>query len=229
MARVRTDEKRNEIVKVAQELFDKYGFDRTSMSMISDRLGGSKATLYGYFKSKEELFRAVVDHDIPEQSEKLTQEFLSGKDLREGFTNLAIAYLTRLLSPTPIANMRMMANQPEDSTMALDFWESTLKPAWLRLTDRLEILMDEGLLKRVDPWMATMHWKGLLEWDMLDRRLLGITKQIGPAEIVKAATTGVDAFLSLYGANGQQAGKKMTKVGPQPYPRKKAPANRRSR
>ena len=228
MARVRTDEKRNEIVRVAQELFDKYGFDRTSMSMISDRLGGSKATLYGYFKSKEQLFRAVVDHDIPEQSEKLMQEFLSGKDLREGFTNLAIAYLTRLLSPTPIANMRMMANQPEDSTMASDFWESTLKPAWLRLTDRLEILMDEGLLKRVDPWMATMHWKGLLEWDMLDRRLLGITKEIDPAEIVKAATTGVDAFLSLYGANGQHAGKKMTKVGPQPYPRRKTPAQRRA-
>ena len=221
MVRVRTDEKRQEIVKVAQQLFDKYGFDRTSMSMISDSLGGSKATLYGYFKSKEELFRAVVDHDIPEQSEILMQAFLSGKDLREGFTKLAVAYLTRLLSPTPIANMRMMANQPDDSTMPADFWESTLKPAWLRLTERLVILMDEGLLKRVDPWMATMHWKGLLEWDMLDRRLLGITKQIDPAEIMRAATTGVDAFLTLYGVNGHDAGKKMTKVGPRPHPDKK--------
>jgi len=217
VVRVRTDQKRQEIVKVAQQLFDKYGFDRTSMSMISDSLGGSKATLYGYFKSKEELFRAVVDHDIPEQSERFMQEFLAGKDLREGLTKLAIAYLTRLLSPTPIANMRMMANQPEDSTMPAEFWDSTLKPAWLRLTDRLEILMDEGLLKRVDPWMATMHWKGLLEWDMLDRRLLGITKQIDPAEIMQAATAGVDAFLTLYGANGHEAGKKMTKIGPRPH------------
>ena len=226
MVRVRTDEKRQEIIRVAQQLFEEFGFDRTSMSMISDRLGGSKATLYGYFKSKDELFRAVVDHDIPEQSERFMQEFLSGKDLREGLIKLGIAYLTRLLSPTPIANMRMLANQPEDSTMPREFWESTLKPAWKRLTIRLELLMDEGLLKRADPWIATMHWKGLNEWDLLDKRLLGITKQTDPADILKAATTAADAFLALYGANGRKAGKRMTKIGPQKHPgmksRKKA-------
>ena len=211
MARVRTEEKRQEIVQVAAQLFEQFGFDRTSMSMISDRLGGSKATLYGYFKSKDELFRAVVDHDIPEQSEKLMQEFLSGKDLREGLTKLGIAYLMRLLSPTPIANMRMLANQPEDSTMPKEFWESTLKPAWRRLTQRLEMLMDEGMLKRVDPWMATMHWKGLHECDMLDRRLLGIDKQIDPSEIMRAATTAADAFLELYGTKKSTAKLKKAK------------------
>lgn len=227
MVRVRTDEKRQEIVKVAQQLFEEYGFDRTSMSMISDRLGGSKATLYGYFKSKDELFRAVVDHDIPEQSERFMQEFLSGKDLREGLTKLGIAYLTRLLSPTPIANMRMLANQPEDSTMPGDFWESTLKPAWERLTIRLELMMDEGLLKRADPWLATMHWKGLNEWDLLDKRLLGITKQTDPADILKAASTAADAFLALYGANGHEAGKRMIKIGSQKRPGKKAKARKK--
>lgn len=199
MARVRTDEKRQEIVQVASELFEKYGFDRTSMSMISDRLGGSKATLYGYFKSKDELFQAVVDFDIPAQSERLMQEFFSGKDLKESFTKLGIAFLTRLLSPTPIANMRMMANRPEESEVSKTFYKETLKPAWERLAFRIETLMDEGKLKRADPWVATMQWKGLNEWDLLDRRLLGIEKTIAPAEILRAATTAAEAFLQLYG------------------------------
>lgn len=222
MARVRTEEKRREIVRVASELFEQQGFDRTSMSMIADRLGGSKATLYGYFKSKEELFEAVVHYDIPEQSDRLMQEFLSGENLRDGLTKLGIAYLTRLLSPTPIANMRMLANQPEGSRMARAFYEETLKPAWGRLTERIEVLMDEGLLRRADSWIATMHWKGLNELDMLDRRLLGVSAEIDPAEIAKAASTAADAFLQLYGkGNGSkrtagqraaQSGKKSAKT-----------------
>ena len=36
------------------------GYERTSMSEIAARLGGSKATLYSYFPSKEELFFGVV-------------------------------------------------------------------------------------------------------------------------------------------------------------------------
>ena len=64
--RVRTEEKREEIIRIAAELFQENGFERTSMSTISERLGGSKATLYGYFKSKEDLLLAVVHHDVPE-------------------------------------------------------------------------------------------------------------------------------------------------------------------
>ena len=210
MARVRTDEKRQEIVRVASELFEQYGFDRTSMSMIADRLGGSKATLYGYFKSKEELFQAWIAYDVPAQSDRLMQEFLSGKDLKEGLTKLGIAFLTRLLSATPIGNMRMLANQPEGSEMAKAFYTETLRPAWQRLADRMEMLMDDGLLRRADPWVATMQWKGLNEWDLLDRRLLGISKQIEPSEILKAATTAADAFLTLYGV--EKAGKKKPKA-----------------
>lgn len=36
--------------------------ERASMNELAKRLGGSKATLYGYFPSKEELFVAVVQN-----------------------------------------------------------------------------------------------------------------------------------------------------------------------
>ena len=197
--RVRTEAKRQEIIQVASELFEQQGFDRTSMSMIADRLGGSKATLYGYFKSKEELFQAWVAYDVPAHSDRMMHEFLASEDLRDGFTKLGIAFLTRLLSATPIGNMRMLANQPEGSEMARAFYKGTLKPAWQRLADRIEILMDEGMLERADPWVAAMHWKGLNEGDLLDRRLLGINKQIDAAEIEKAAMNAAEAFLKIYG------------------------------
>lgn len=197
--RVRTEEKRREIVDVASELFEEHGFERTSMSMISERLGGSKATLYGYFKSKEQLLAAVLLYDVTDQADRLMNEFLSSDDLRDGLIKLGVAYMTRRLSSVPIANVRMVANQPADSTLGKEFFERVLQPAWQRLARRFELLMDQGLLKRTDPWVAAMHWKGLNEWDMFEKRLLGAIRGPDLDEINRASTLAADAFLKLYG------------------------------
>ena len=197
--RVRTEEKRREIVRIAAELFEQHGFDRTSMSMISERVGGSKATLYGYFRSKEELLEAVLIYDVTEEADRLMNEFLAGEDLRQGLIGLGIAYLTRRLSSMPIANVRMVATLPNGSEVGTRFYEGVLRPAWQRLADRFEMMMDEGVLKRIDPWVAAMHWKGLNEWDMFERRLLGASSEPDPKEIERAATYAADAFLKLYG------------------------------
>ena len=205
--RVRTEEKRREIVKAAQELFEEHGYDRTSMSMISERVGGSKATLYGYFKSKEQILQEVLVYDVTEEAERLMNELLSGDDLREGLIALGVAYMMRRLSSTPVANIRMVATQPDGSTIGKKFYEEVLRPAWERLADRFGMMMDDGILKRADPWVAAMHWKGLNEWDMFERRLLQAIPGPDPEVLQRTATLAADAFLVLYGANGHAAGK----------------------
>src|SRR5471030_3424689 len=56
----RSDAKRRAILDVASEVFLAQGYAATSMSEIAARLGGSKGTLYNYFRSKEELFGAFI-------------------------------------------------------------------------------------------------------------------------------------------------------------------------
>src|SRR3954464_10654712 len=56
-------DRRELILDVASEVFLKEGYAATSMSEIAARLGGSKGTLYNYFKSKEELFEAYVSRN----------------------------------------------------------------------------------------------------------------------------------------------------------------------
>lgn len=197
--RVRTEGKRQEIVQIATELFEKNGFERTSMSMISERVGGSKATLYGYFRSKEELLHAVLNYDVTTEAERLMNELLSGENLRDGLIALGIAYMTRRLSSVPISNVRMVATQPPGSTVGKEFYENVLGPAWKRLARRFEMLMDEGRLRRADPWVAAMQWKGMCEWDMFEKRLLGAIQEGDPVEIKKAAIFAADSFLVLYG------------------------------
>jgi hypothetical protein len=61
------------------------------------------------------------------------------------------------------------------------------------------MLMDQGRLKRADPWVTFMHWKGLCDWDFFERRLLGAIDGPDPKEVRRAATAAADAFLKLYG------------------------------
>lgn len=196
--RVRTEEKRHEIVRIAAELFEELGYERTSMSAIAARVGGSKATLYGYFASKEDLLRAVLDRDVNEKADRLMQEFLSEKDLRSGLIRLGIAFLTS--QPSRTATIRSVANQP----IAQEFYENVLRPAWQRLADRFATMMKEGRLRFADPWITAMHWKGLNEWDMLEKHLLCAKVGTNPNEIVTAATAAADAFMTVY-ANPPEA------------------------
>ena len=53
--------KRRQIIDGARRMFLAQGFDAASMNDIAREAGVSKGTLYVYFKSKEELFEAIVE------------------------------------------------------------------------------------------------------------------------------------------------------------------------
>jgi AcrR family transcriptional regulator len=212
MARARTEEKRGEIVRLAAELFEQMGYDRCSMALLSERLGGSKATLYGYFPSKEELLRAVLDFQVATDADRIMRNFPASDDLRESLILLGTAYLNKRMSPLPLMNFRMVATQPAGSTMGKDFYENIIQPAFQRLTARFEALIEEGKLKDEDPEVMMLHWKGLCDWDFFERRLLGVIEGPDPKKVKKAATLAADAFLKLYGTEAPAKKKKAKKA-----------------
>lgn len=199
--RVRTEGKRREIVETAAELFVEQGFERTSMSAIAERVGGSKATLYGYFSSKDDLLRAVLEYDVAQESMRVMRDFNPEDDLEEALLGLGIRYLTERLGPLPIANISILANQPRGSTLGFEFYEAMLRPAWQLLADHFQTMMEAGRLRRDDPWVAAMHWKGLNEGELVEKRLIGAMPVIDHAEIDNAAKLAVGAFLKIYAAD----------------------------
>ena len=139
--RKKNEGKRREIVKAASELFVEQGYERTSMSAISERVGGSKATLYGYFESKEELLRAVLADAVAESAERLMHAFPPSDDMRAGFIRLGEDYLMDRLAPLPIMQLRIVASQPEETRFGADFYATVLRPAWETFSHRLATLV----------------------------------------------------------------------------------------
>ena len=65
-------EAREKIVRVADRLFGRFGFQKTSMDEIARIARKAKGSLYYHFASKEDLFREVVQKEIDEIKSTLT-------------------------------------------------------------------------------------------------------------------------------------------------------------
>jgi len=206
VVRTRSDDKRREIIRVAAATFQELGYDRTSMLTIAERMRGSKQTLYNYFGSKEELLRAVLDFDVGEVAGQALDRLGAEKSLRKGLARLGQVYLERQLAPLAISNIRIVATQPAETGIGEDFYKNILCAAWKRVADAFRILMSEGKLRRADPWLAAMHFKGLVLQDLLERQLLNASEQPDPGELERVAKDAADAFLRIYG--GEEASPK---------------------
>lgn len=65
------DQTRDKIVSVADKLFGRFGFQKTSMDEIAKISRKAKGSLYYHFSSKEKLFREVVQNEVNELKAKL--------------------------------------------------------------------------------------------------------------------------------------------------------------
>ncbi len=55
------DVRKNEILDVAEELFNLNGFDATTISAIIEKAGIARGTVYYHFKSKEDVLDALIE------------------------------------------------------------------------------------------------------------------------------------------------------------------------
>lgn len=93
---------KDDILKEAQKLFQRFGIKKTTMEDIAKAMGKGKSTLYYYFCSKEEIFDAVVQKEMDEVFEHVNhavEKAESAEDKLKAFT------LTRIRAVEKRANL----------------------------------------------------------------------------------------------------------------------------
>ena len=192
-----TDAKRREIVETAWEVFRGKGFDGTSMSDVSERLGGSKATLYRYFSSKDALFAAALEQVIGELAERPFAWLTGQGDFEARLLHFAKDYLAARLAPDSIAIERALVAEGERSDLGERLRQQFVQPHWRRLAAVLDQEMQAGRLRKADPMMAAWQFRGMIEVDLVERRLHG-DATITAHEVERAVAAGVETFLRAY-------------------------------
>ena len=202
--RVKTEERRQAIIEKAGEVFRELGFDRTSMSEIAARVGGSKATLYSYFTSKEELFTEVnrISPEVGNIFKPFADPSLkisSFEELRETLVTFGLRYVKFTLSPDVLAVRRNLIAHGDRSDIGKRAFESGPMQNYMLVAAFLERMMREGYLRQEVPWVEMGHLTHLLESGLVLPRLIGVLKTVTLEMINDAIPRSVDVFIRGYG------------------------------
>ena len=192
----KSDSKRQAILDTALRLFQTQGFDKTSVSEITAAVGGSKATIYSHFPSKEELFVECMM--------AAAENYMAGtlKHLDASTADPAIAlfdfgrsFLNFICSPSQLEVRRLMIAEAARSGTGKLFFDK-ITALRTHVSAFIAKCMTSGTLRVDDPVLAADHLGALLEAEILEPLLLHV-RESSPAEreIALAAGRAVAAFL----------------------------------
>jgi AcrR family transcriptional regulator len=198
--KVRTDAKRDEILEVARAAFLELGYERTSMAEIATRVGGSKATLYGYFPSKEALFMATIER-LAEQyiSPALAELETSTDDVRVGLRRFGEQFLAFVSTQESVATYRMVISQAAHSDIGQAFFEAGPDRIDRELARYLSGAMSRGQLRKADADVTATHFLALLtHGEMWRHYFMHKVPVLTRPQIKRIVERAVDAFLTGY-------------------------------
>jgi AcrR family transcriptional regulator len=198
--RLDRDARREAILDVAQDVFLEEGFAAASMSTIAARLGGSKGTLYNYFKSKDELFEAYVQRRCVWQQDEIYGLQWQGETVAEALGRLGRSFLRHVLSDDNLGHFRLIMAEAERSPeIGRAFYEAGPK----RGAERLAVVLAEwaalGWLDLRDPTMAAHQFLGMCQNRHFKARLANYLPELTEAEIEAEVGAAVDTFLRAFG------------------------------
>ena len=199
--RIKTEERKQHILKVASEVFLEAGFERASMAEISARVGGSKATLHSYFPSKSALFVATtILHGKSHADEALSVLIPRADNLQQTLQCYGERILALVGSERLVCALRIVIAEDTSSKAGKLFYQAGPQHGHDALAGFLALEIKAERLKTGDANVMAFHLTGLLCSQTTMRQLLGVKKNISREVIKRYAAAAVEMFMAAYGA-----------------------------
>ncbi len=200
--RKKTEEKKEEIIKAAKEVFKEFGFEKASMSKISSKLGGSKATLYNYFSSKEELFFEVISIANAQESDFVHQIIDTKNETLDIHTQLyefGKRFLNFVYSQKMVEIRRLTISQSEITNLGRITYKNRVLKSREILSKYLEKAIKFNKIKKTDTNIAAIHFFGLLESELMYPFLFQVDTNFSKKHMDEMAERAIDIFILAYG------------------------------
>ena len=193
--------KRRQIIDGACRVFLAQGFDAASMGAIAKEAGVSKGTLYVYFKSKDDLFEAIVEEQCQEQGKLIFTLSPADHDVAAVLTRVGTEFARFMCRPGGLPALRtIIAIADRMPALGKRFYEAGPRRGQAALTDYLEQLVAAGVLKPHDCEVAAAQFIDSCLSLIFKPVLFNFADPPDDARIVRVVGIAVRTFLAAYKA-----------------------------
>lgn len=199
------EERRQQILQVAIGLFSRCGFSGTTTKQIAQSAGVSEAIIFRHFATKDELYRAILDHlvcegdmkSLPWEKDEIQKKASAEKDDFTFFYNFALHALRHQQSDVEF--MRLLFHSAlERHELASIFFEQFVTPIYDYLCKYIEERQKDGVFRDLNPRVAVRMFVGTLIhhslnnilWDKR-QRILNVSNEEAAREFATILLNGI--------------------------------------
>ena len=163
--------RRTEIIDAARTVFARHGFALGIMDEIAKEAGIAKGTIYLYFRSKTEVYKAVLAHDM----KALKNSTLERIDAAAGLRGKIGAFTLAPLENADVRKefFRIMDSEQRSLTMTRSQYRDWLREPVLRLAAAIEQASRKGEIRRVPAekiaWLIADMTRGTIQRRLMEQ------------------------------------------------------------
>ncbi len=211
------ERRRRKFVAAAERLFLRCGYAGTSVNEVVRLAGGSLATLYDEFGTKEKLFEAVIAERVSRAFDATGETTAEGR-LEERLRQLAARIHNRMLTTQSLALYRLaVAEGPRFAGLREAVLVAGMEAFLARLAQYFMMLSRDGELRIDDGALAARRFLALVQGQHQFAAACGDVRRFDAATRATHVEDAVAAFLAIYPARRGRGGAAAT---PAPRPRR---------
>ena len=167
----RKEARPGELLNAALDLFVEKGFSATRVEEVAARAGVSKGTLFLYFQSKEDLFKAVVRENIANKFPTWQEEFITFEGSSSNMLRYALVSWWERIGNTRASGItKLVMSEAQNFPEIAEFYQDeVIKPGNAMIRRILERGVQSGEFRELDleqavhiivaPMIFLMMWK----------------------------------------------------------------------
>ena len=172
-ARMAAEDRRQQILEVAMELFSQRGFRGTTTKEIALAAGVNEAIIFRHFATKSDLYAAIIDQKASSESvqtlQRVIDEAMERGDDRQVFESFAF-HILEFHEHDDTAMRILFYSALEGHELAEMIFTNHILKQHRRLTEYVKKRIAEGAFRPVDPIIAVRGFVGMVMNQAMTRK-----------------------------------------------------------